>query len=277
MRNLKKLLGVEHTLAKMVALLVFVVVLFLVFGRMEHRVQAPFSLRVSSMMAVPAPFDGYIEEVLAGKGAEVAAEDPLLRLDTTEILLEKTELMAEQTRHLLEIQKAESEDALADMQIARARLEQVQARLGIIEHRIRRAEVRSPIDGVVVEGDLKEKVGGPVTEGELLFRVAQLDEMYFEVRMREADIHRVSAGAEGKVAFASRPGEAVPIRVERIEPMAEVGPEGNVFIVRCAFVNSAEDWWRPGMSGSVRISAGQRSPGYILTYRTLDFLRLRFG
>jgi multidrug resistance efflux pump len=274
-KGFERLLGVEHTLAKVVALVSLCLVIYLVFGRMDHRVRAPFTLHGEEVLLLPAPFDGYICEALADKGTEVRAGDLLLRLDTAEILLERTELLAEETRHLREVQKAESAAALADMQIAQARLDQTRARLGIIQHRLERAEVRAPLAGMVVEGDWKQRVGGPVRQGEPLFRVARLERMYAEVRVPEADIHRVSRGGSGRLTFTSRPAERIDVVVERIEPMAQPGPEGNHFVVRCAFAEPPGDWWRPGMEGSARLDAGRRSPGYILTYRTVDFLRLR--
>jgi multidrug efflux pump subunit AcrA (membrane-fusion protein) len=274
--GLRKLLGVEHTLAKTVALVTVCLFAFLVFGRMDHRVRAPFTLRGDELRLLPAPFDGFVGEVRVGNGEEVAEGAVLLRLDTAEILLERTELLAEETRHLREVQKAESAGALADMQIAQARLEQTRARLGIIEHRLQRAEVRAPMDGIVVEGDWRERIGGPVRQGEPLFRVARLEKLYAEVRVPEADIHRIRGGGSGRITFTSRPGERIPVEIDRIEPMAQADPEGNHFIVRCVFPDPPMGWWRPGMEGSARIDAGRRSPGYVLTYRTVDFLRLRF-
>lgn len=275
-RGLEKMFGVEHTLAKTVTVVCLALAVFLVFGRMEHRVRAPFSLRAAEVLVVPSPFDGYISAVLAMKGDEVTIGAALLRLDTTELLLERSEVLAEESVHLREVQQARSGGALADMQIALARLDQVRARLGVIDHRLERAEVRASLAGVVVEGDWREKVGGPVGQGEALYRIAQLDRMLVEVRLPEADVHRIRPGTEGRIAFASRPDRRIPVRVERIEPMAQVGPEGNHFLVRCLLLEEPEDWWRPGMAGSARLDAGRRSPGYILTHRTVDFLRLRF-
>ena len=36
----------------------------------------------------------------------------------------------------------------------------------------------------------------------------------------------------------------------------------------------AEPWWRPGMSGSARIDAGERQVAWILTHRIVDTIRL---
>jgi len=79
----------------------------------------------------------------------------------------------------------------------------------------------------------------------------------------------------GEMALASRPQERFPLRVTRVEPVAVAKDKKNVFMVKAAFSGERQDWWRPGMSGVARIAAGKRSILWILTHRTIDFLRLR--
>lgn len=93
--------------------------------------------------------------------------------------------------------------------------------------------------------------------------------------MPERDVHEVHAGQSGEIAFASRPHFSFPIRIERVEPAAEVREkEGNVFVVRAEFAGPAESWWRPGMSGVCKVNAGKRNLFWIFTHRSMDWLRL---
>ena len=94
--------------------------------------------------------------------------------------------------------------------------------------------------------------------------------------MREADVRDVLAGARGELAFASQPGRKFRVTVERVEPMAQAKNEGNVFLVRCTLPAAVETWWRPGMSGVARLDGGRRSPLWMATHRTMDYLRLRW-
>ncbi len=50
---------------------------------------------------------------------------------------------------------------------------------------------------------------------------------------------------------------------------------GNVFLVRCAFEGAAPEWWRPGMSGLVKLNVEKRTLFWIVTHRTTDFLRMK--
>ena len=65
------------------------------------------------------------------------------------------------------------------------------------------------------------------------------------------------------------------MRIAKIEPAAFPKSEGNVFLVRCEFDEKLENWWRPGMSGLCKLNVESRTLWWILTHRTVDFLRMK--
>ena len=272
--SLGKLLGVEHTFAKLLGLFVCAALALLIFGQWSYRVEAPFMLKTDDLAFLPAPFDGYIDQVHVKVGDVVNVMDPLLTLDTRELLLEESTAIANQNRYAREAEKARAVNALADMKVARALEEQATARLKMVRYHIDRAQVKAPFAGIVVEGDLKELQGAPVRKGDVLFKVARLEKMYAELKVDERDVHEVSEGASGEIAFVSRPDLKFPIVVERLDPVAVAEQKGNVFLVRCLFPEARANWWRPGMSGVAKIDVGKRNVLWILTHRTVDFLRM---
>jgi len=275
-RRLARWLGPEHTWAKVGALAGVTALAVLLLGGMTYRVEAPFELQTEDVAVLTAPFAGYIAEVPHEVGDVVPSGALLLSLDTRELLLEEAAALADLDRALREAEKARAAGALADMRVAEAQARQARARLGLIQHRLAQAHLRSPFDGVVVEGDLKEHLGAPVRPGDPLFRVARLDRLYFECRVRETDIHEVRPGAPGEVAFLSQPRLKFPVRVERIEPAAQTHEGQNVYLVRCTTLDPLPEWWRPGMTGVAKLEVGHRTFFWILTHRTVDFLRLFF-
>ncbi|MDB6148806.1 MAG: efflux transporter, family, subunit [Chthoniobacter sp.] len=270
------LLGVENTWAKLGTLAAVLALGVLLFAKAEYRVEAPFLLNSDLVAQLPAPFDGYIDEVLFRVGDPVKAGQPLLALDTRDLLLQEAAAIAEQQRFLGEAQKAESDDSVADMRIALAAAEEAKARLDIVRHRLSQAKLAATFDGFVVEGDLRERVASPVKQGDVLIKVAKLEQMYVEVAMPERDVHELRTGQTGEIAFASRPQQTFPIEVAQVEPSAEIRDQGNVFIVRCRLREGHQPWWRPGMSGVAKVNAGRRTLFWIVTHRTTDFLRLYF-
>jgi multidrug resistance efflux pump len=272
--TLSKLLGVEHTFAKLMALLVCAALAFLLFGKLPYRVEAPFILQTDDLAFLPAPFDGYIAKVHVKVGDRVEEKAPLLSLDTRELLLEESTAIANENRYSREAEKARAQNALADMRIALALEAQAKARLALVRYHLDHAELRAPFAGIVVEGDLEELLGAPVKKGDVLFKVAKIEDMYVELKVDERDVHEVTDRSSGEIAFVSRPDQKFPVKVERIDPVALVEEEGNVFLVRAAFQETPAPWWRPGMSGVGKVDVGKRNVLWIVTHRTIDFLRM---
>lgn len=271
---LGRLIGVEHTFAKALGIIIFLLLAFLLFGKLNYRVEAPFMLKTDDIVFLPAPFDGYIDRVLVQVGDKVEAGDLLLTLDTKELYLEESAAIANQSRYAREAEKARAENALADMRIALAMQQQAEAQLELVRYRLANAEIRAPFSGFVVEGDLKKMLGAPVRKGDILYKVALLEKMYAALDISEKDIHEVEAGMDGQIAFVSRPDMKFDIQLERIEPVAVTEDEGNVFIGRADFLGDISNWWRPGMSGISKINVGKRNVLWIVSHRTVDFLRM---
>ncbi len=274
--GLAKVIGVEHTWKKVIAVLVAVGLGVLFFGKMNYRVEAPFIVRTENMAILTAPFGGFIDEVPREIGDAVQPGDLLLKLDTKDLLLEEASALADLDRYTREGEKARANRALAEMRIAQAQAEQARVRLDLVRYRLSQSQIKSPFAGVIVEGDLKKHLGAPVKQGDPLFKVARTDQMYVECNVLENDIHEVRGDATGEIAFLSRPKLKFPVKLERIEPAAQTKEADNIFIVRCQFEGKPEDWWRPGMSGVAKINVGNRTFFWILSHRTIDFLRMFF-
>ena len=271
-----RLVGVEHTFAKLVGIFVAALFAFGIFGQLNYRVEAQFVLASDDVVYVSAPFDGYIDQVPIEVGDRVSPGDVLLTFDTRELLLQEANAIANQIRYEREEERARAERAVADMMIAEALADQAGAQLDLVRHYLQQAEVRSPFEGIVVEGDLQELRGTPATKGDVLFKLARTENMYVELEIEERDAHEVAPGATGEAAFLTRPDLSFPISVERIDPVSVTKEQENVFVARAGLGEEPAPWWRPGMSGVAKLNVGPRKVLWILTHRTIDFLRIYF-
>lgn len=274
-RKAGDLLGPHHTGWKLLGISALAGVFVLFFGGMNYRVEAPFIVESDSVALVTAPFDGFLDGVGMRVGDDVSAGSKLFSLDTRELALEEARHAAEWRHHSASALKAEGEENLPELRIARAAAEQSKAQLDLVRYRLNQAEVKAPFDGVVVEGDLREKLGAPVRQGDVMVKLVRLDELYLEILIDERDIDELKPGATGEIAFTADPARAFAFRIERVEPATQTRDEGNVFAARAIPLNGVESWWRPGMGGLAKIEAGRRSFWWILTHRTADFLRMK--
>jgi biotin carboxyl carrier protein len=272
--GLGKLVGVEHTWAKVGALLGAIALAILIFWKVDYRVEAPCILRTDEMSYVSAPFNGFISEVNVRVGDEVKQGEPLMTLDTRDLLLEEAAALAEFNRYERESEKARAADNAAEIRVAESLARQAKARLDLARHRLRQAALNAPMSGIVIEGDLRERIGAPVEQGNVLFKIGRTEKMFVLCEVNEKDIHDVNGSAFGEFALASQPKHKFPLKLERIEPVAQTKEKGNVFLCRAVIEGAPQDWWRPGMSGVAKINVGQRSLLWVLTRRTVDFLRM---
>ena len=270
-----KLIGPEHTWAKLLAAAIVIGLALLFFLRVPYRVEGNFVLRSDHLVYLAAPFDGYIDQAFVRPGDVVKAGDPLLKLKTGEIELEESYALADVNRYQREAEKARAAGLLAEMRIAEAMANQAAARLELVRHRLQQAAIKSPFAGVVIEGDLRDRLGSPVKTADVLMKVAQIDTLYIEAEINERDVHEILGQEGGEIAFVAQPKHTFPMRITTVEQAAVPKPDGNVFLVRCALEQRPESWWRPGMSGVCKINVGRRSLWWILTHRTVDFLRLK--
>ncbi len=238
-------IGPDHTWAKILTLIVTVALLILFFLPVPYRVEARFQLRSDEVSFLTAPYESYIREVNVRPGDRVAPNTVLLRLDTEDLELEETAARADLNRYQREAERARATSALAEMRVAEALAQQAQARLELVRYRLDHASLRVPHESVVVEGDLRERIGAPVKQGDALFRVARLDRLYAEAEVDERDIQELRDTASGEIAFVSQPRLKFPVRVERIEPSAVPRKAENVFLVRCTLDQPPESCGDP--------------------------------
>jgi hypothetical protein len=129
---------------------------------------------------------------------------------------------------------------------------------------------------VVVEGELKKNLGAPLRKGDLLLKLAQTDDNYLELEIDQVDVHEVRVGSTGEFALVGRPDQRFVIKVDRIDPASTLREGRNIYLARAKVQEAIPAWWRPGMGGTARIDAGDRPLIWVLTHRTVRFLRELF-
>lgn len=272
-RRARELLGPRHTAWKAAAL---AAALFLLIGSiwpLNYRVDAVLAVRSRDLLFMPAPFDGYLRQVHVNVGDEVAGGAILVELDTRDLLLEASMAEADLLRYTREAEKAMAARQLAEMQIALARQQQAQAKLELIRFQLANAQIKAPYDGVVIEGELKKNLGAPVRKGDLMLKLARTTRTYLELEIDQAYVHEVRVGTRGEFALVGRPGERFPITLTQLDPAA-VSKEGRtVYLARAALAGEHQPDWRPGMGGNAKLDAGDRPLIWVLTHRTVRFLR----
>lgn len=272
----RALVGPRHTAWKAAGLLGAVLLILACLLPWAYRVDASLAVRSRDLLFMPAPFDGYLRQVHVDVGDQVATGFTLLELDTRDLLLEESMAEADLQRYTREAEKAMAARQLAEMQIALARQQQALAKLELTRFQLANAQVKAPFAGVVIEGELKKNLGAPVRKGDLLVKLAQTSRTYLELEIDQAHVHEVAVGTRGEFALVGRPGERYPIVLSHLDPAAVSKDGRTVYLARARLEGPQEADWRPGMGGNAKLDAGQRPLIWVLTHRTVRFLREYF-
>lgn len=266
--------GAKHTWMKLLVIALLGLAFFLVFAKGTYRVESGFITEPTATYIVDTPFDGTIDKANVEAGDKVHEGQELAELRTADLRLELLSLAADRERFAREADLAMRENRQADRHIALARRDQAEANIERIQHDIERAVITSPIDGVIMEGDLRERIGGTTQRGELLFKLMPEGSLRGVVMVDESQINDLTIGANGWLSPASDPSLRLKATVERIAPVAQLKGSQNVFPVRVRF-EDRPDWLSPGMEGIARIDVGERRYAWIWTRSAVNWIRMK--
>ena len=273
-KALAAFVGPQHTWAKVTVVVVLGLVLFATLVPGTYRVKAPFMVEATKQQSISAPFDGYLMEVNLRPGDDVEAKQTIIaELDASELRLERNAAEQQRKEYLTQARSHERKGELNEAHMANAAAERLSAQVDLLDSQIVRAAIVSPIDGVIMTGDLIKERGKPVRKGDMLFEIAPIAK-HAELTVEEGQIADVEVGQEGELAALAQPGRYIPFVVERIYPVAEMDENRNVFRVRVRLLESPE-WMKPGMEGIAKVDAGRRSYGYIWTRELINWIRMK--
>lgn len=249
--------------------------LWFCFGTLNYSVPGRCVLKPATLRHATMPFEGVLSAARVVAGDEVRAGDVLCIIDHRDLELRRQELSA-----ALHVAEQEQIAALAanhpvEARLAQARLTLLRAQLAAVERRIELATVRSPFDGRVVAGDLRQRIGSVLRQGELLYQIAPLHSWTLEIAVPESAAADLQAGFAGQFASNARPEDTQPLRISRVRPSAEVRNGRNVYIAE-AQVETDAAWMRPGLEGLARVQVGRRPVWWVALHRLLDYLWLNY-
>jgi hypothetical protein len=269
----RKLLGPGYFAWKLAALVVLVAIVFFSVATGDFRIAAKTVVEGEVQRAVVAPFDGYIAKAPARAGDTVRKGEILAELDDRDLRLEQTKLRSEKEQQERKHREATGNRDRAAMRIVGAQLAQAEAELALVTDKLARTRALAPFDGLVVSGDLSQKLGTPIQQGNVLFEVAPLDAYRVILQVDERDIAYVAVGQKGTLRLAGMPHDPLRLVVSKLTPVSTPAEGRNHFRVEARLEQQAPRMG-PGMEGVGKIEAGEAKLIWIWTRSFFDWLRL---
>jgi Cu(I)/Ag(I) efflux system membrane fusion protein len=255
----------------------------------DVRAFAQVMVEETRIAGITAKIDGWVERLYVDyTGRPVARGEPLLSLYSPMLVSAQEELLV--ARHLEERVASGTPDAVAAASSLTAAARRRLAYWDVPEADIARLErtgevtktitLRAPASGVVVEKNVV--AGQEVMAGQMLYRVADLSEVWLEGEVFEQDLAAVRVGDEATADLQSLPGVRRRGRVAYVS--LTLDPETRTAKVRVALQNG-DLALKPGMVATIHFAAPgapgiasvPRSAVLSTGERSMVFVRLHGG
>ncbi len=221
---------------------------------------------------VSAPYDGVLEKSEVQNGDVVESGQIMGRMEGRLLRMEMSSLRAEKQGQIKTRDAARARGNIAESQIAAEEIERLDAEISLIQSRLDNLEIRSPIDGVVISGDLEDAEGATMEIGQQLFEIGPLNRMLVEIRVPDNEIKFVAKEMPVRVRLNAFPFKTWQGKISKIHTRSELIDDNNVFVVEIE-VENLESRLRPGMIGKARITSNARPLGWNLFHHSFDSLR----
>ena len=232
-----------------------------------------------------------LDAVAPGNGEDHPHIKQELLLNTVEVVTGVCRTVREATDNLQRLQEvarlsggkvpSASELATAEATLARAKAAQASSEAGVADARaalsadatnLRKAAIKSPIDGVVLSRNVDP--GNAVAaslQAVTLFTIAEdLTRMKLEVNVDEADVGMVRDGQRATFTVSAYPSRNYPAQVERVSYGSTI--KDNVVTYQADLIVDNRDLTlRPGMSATASILATERRDVLLVPNAALRF------
>jgi multidrug resistance efflux pump len=225
-----------------------------------YSVSATARLEGSVQRVLSAAQDGYLREVHVRPGDVVKAGQLLAELSDDELQSSRRARQADVAQQENAFAEAFARGDRAQAAQAQAKLAEAKAQLGLVEQQLSRVRLTAPFDGVVIQGDLRQQLGGPVKRGEALLTLAPGLDWRVILEVGESDVAQLERGQTATLRLAAMPGQPIALVLARVTPVARTTADGVRYEVEAwpAGKGAGLAGLRPGLEGVAKVDLPSR-------------------
>lgn len=273
LRQLGRLFGPRYLGRKFFVLLLAGVIWGLYVAQGDFKITADAVLEGAEQRAVVTPYDGFVESSIRRVGDTVKQGELLATLDDTDLRLDLVERSSERAQAQSQYDQATAEYSRAKAKIYAAKIAQADARIALLREKLKRTQLVSPLDGIIVKGDLSQSLGAAISRGEPLFEISSLNAYRVNLLVDERDIRFIKLGQEVDIILSALPDQRIVVQVTSITPVTRAAKGRNFFKVE-ARLTDEQGVLRPGMEGVSKIHIEQRRYAWIWTRELINWIKL---
>lgn len=235
----------------------------------------PARVEASTKRILTAPFSGVIAEVPVAENTRVTVDQVMLRMDTREVALELIGVQAERATAVITRETARAARNAAQLRNAELEVDRLQARIDLLDARQQSGTLTASINGIAVLGDLPDRVGATVRQGDPLLEIADPTALHLDVTVLESNVGRIAQGDVGTFRPDFNPSLSHSAEITFISPAIDLQQDPPRLTARATFAQ-APDALGPGLSGVLILGDTYRPVWQVLYTNLRDWLLLRF-
>ena len=267
------ILGPAHLKTKVSGAILLLAVSYMTFVSGEYRVTANAVIQGSTLRVISAPIDGYIATAERRAGDVVKKGSLIATMDDRDLRLQAIKWQSQKQQLRREYRESLAQNDRTKISILSSKIKQADAQLELVNEQTERLKIIAPFDGVILEGDLDQMVGSPVSRGDALFKIAPQNSYKTILEVDESEISQITVDQTGLLSLSSIPDQNFPITVSRITPVSVAQDGRNYFRVE-ATMQQGGGVIQPGMEGVAKVTIGDRRILWIYAHKIKDRLDL---
>jgi RND family efflux transporter MFP subunit len=270
----RRFLAMEKTRRTLYTVAAMAAFVFLVIFPLPMRLAGDAVVAPVHRAQVQPEFEGVIGKVFVREGEPVKRGQAIAEMESWD---RQTALAAAQARYqtaLLQMNHALASNDGAEAGIQRVQADYWKTEVTNAQQLLDRAELRSPIDGVVTTPHIDTFVGRRLQFGDTFADVVDASTAILDVAIDDYDVSLLRAGQRAAIKLNGYPTRTFHGTVTVVSPQGQAQGDSRVFFARVA-VDNASGLIRTGMEGRAKISTGWRMSGYVLFRRPAIWLYSR--
>jgi len=243
-------------------------VFFFVFCPLPLRVDGDAVVAPGRRALVQPEVEGVISRVFVREGDAVKRGQALAEMEAWNLRSAVAEAQAKYESALLQMNHALAINDGTGAGVHRVEADYWKAELGRAQQLLEKAQLRSPIDGVVATPHVETFAGRKLEAGDLFAEVVDASQAVVDVAIDDVDAGLLKTGEKAVVKLNSYPMRAFRGEVQIVSPKAELLRQTPVFFARVGISND-DGAVRAGMEGRGKVRVGWYPAGYVFFRRPL--------
>jgi GAF domain-containing protein/multidrug efflux pump subunit AcrA (membrane-fusion protein) len=258
----RKFMALEKTRRTMITVAAAAALIFLVVFPLPMRVDGDATVGPGQRAQVQPEFEGVVSKVSVHEGEAVKRGQIVAEMDAWDVRSELAGAQAKYQAALLQMNRALASNDGGEGGIQRVNADYWKGQVARAQELLSRAQLRSPIDGVIATPHVETFAGRRLQFGETFAEVVDTANVVVDVAVDASDVALLRAGEKAVVKLNSYPTRTFHGDVAMISPKGVAAGDERVFYARVAVPNP-DGALRTGMEGRAKITSGWRTSGYV--------------